>query len=367
MTRPTLLIGALLVVACAAPEGETAAPAGADAAAAPEIPGELVIEGLVPLISDADIDLALPAAIDVDGDGNVWIADRSLHHVLVVSPEGEVLHTIGRNGGGPGEFRGPRGVGIRGDRAYVLDIAHGVQVFDMRADYLGEYTAPRVFFDFDFTGDGGLVASNNRVWARGGLVLALGPEGEERGVIGEPPFAGAEGFNFRGVREAILGGSIPDVARNGALPIAAPDGSLWVVVHTEALLRRYGADGALLFETRFELPELPAIEAQYYEDFRDAPSADTFFFPSFVADGVAMEDSLLLLWDTVEGSPGLITVHDATGAIAQRWVLPELDMGGGGFTILSLAIDATRRRLYVSVSDIATIFGVDLPEQGLPF
>jgi len=40
-------------------------------------------------------------------------------------------------------------------------------------------------------------------------------------------------------------------------------------------------------------------------------------------------------------------------------------MGGGGFTILSLAIDAPRRRLYVGVSDIATIFGVDLPEQAV--
>jgi len=69
----------------------------------------------------------------------------------------------------------------------------------------------------------------------------------------------------------------------------------------------------------------------------------------------------------VEGSPGLITVHDNTGAVAQRWVLPELDMGGGGFTILSLAIDASRRRLYVGVSDIATIFGVDLPEQAVAF
>ena len=32
-------------------------------------------------------------AIDVDGDGNIWVADQPLHHVLVVSPAGEVLHT----------------------------------------------------------------------------------------------------------------------------------------------------------------------------------------------------------------------------------------------------------------------------------
>ncbi len=71
---------------------------------------------------------------------------------------------------------------------------------------------------------------------------------------------------------------------------------------------------------------------------------------------------MLLLWETAEGEPGLITVHGADGAIIQRWLIPELDMGGGGFTDLGLAVDLPRRRLYVSVSDIATIFGIDLPD-----
>ncbi len=371
-----ILAGAGLACGTSGPAGggDSAASSASDGAGAAQpsdaaggVPFELTVDRVEPLISDVDVDLVFPAAIDVDGAGNLWVADRNLHRVLIVDAAGELLRTIGRAGGGPGEFRGPRGVGVRGDLAYVLDNAHGVQWFDMRGDYVGEYSAPRALLDFDFVGDGGVVASNNRVWARGGLVLAVGPDGEERGLIGEPPFEGAEGFNFRDVREAILSGEIPEMVRNGSLPIAAPDGTLWVVVHTEALLRRYGPDGALQLETPFELPELPAIEAQYFEDFRSAPQGDVFFFPSFVADGVAADDGVMLLWNTVPGAPGLVTVHDGTGALVQRLLLPTLDTGGGGFNQLSIAIDPPRRRLYVAVPDIATVFRAEVPDGAYGF
>jgi len=365
--RGAVLLSTLLTVAaCGAPPASdgalaTGAETGVEIGAV-DFPAEVVIQGAATLISDATIDLALPSGIDVDGEGNLWIVDRRLHHVLVVSPAGEVLRTIGRNGGGPGEFRFPRGIGIRGDHAYVLDNAHGVQSFDMRGEYLAEYSA-RVAFDFDFTGDGGIVTSNFRVWPRGGLLAALGPDGEETALFGQIPFAGAEEFNFAELREAFLAGTLLDVARNGALPVVAPDGSLWVAFHTEQRLRRYGPDGSLLFETSFDVPELPGIEAQFYEDFRDAPSADALFLPSFIADGVAVGNSLLLLWETVEGTPGLVTVHDGSGALVQRLVFPEIDTGGGALAIRSLALDAPRRRLYIGVSDIGTIFAIDLPDQ----
>jgi len=361
------ILAGILTAACGAPQsgGEV----GADAAAtgAPEVPFELVIEDVEILISDADVDLSFPGAIDVDAAGNVWIADRTLHQVLVISPEGEVLRSIGRNGGGPGEFRGPRGVGIRGDYAYVLDNAHGVQWFDMQGDYVAEYAAPRIVFDFDFTGDGGIVTSSFRVWPRGALVAALGPDGQETALFGEVPFAGAENFNFRELREAFLAGTLPDVSRNGALPTVAPDGSLWVAFHTEKLLRRYGPAGTLFIETSFELPELAAIEARFYEDFRDAPNTDSLFFPSFIADGVAVGETLLLLWESVEGTPGLVTVHDGSGSLVQRLVFPGLDTGGGGLAVRSMALDLPRRRLYIGISDIGTIFAIDLPEQVAPF
>lgn len=354
-----LAAAAVAVIACA-PDNPATNPAG-ETSGNLAVAGEIVLEGLEVILSDADVDLSMPAAIDVDADGNIWVVDRRLHQMLVVSPEGEVLRTIGRNGEGPGEFRGPRGLGIRGDRVYVLDNVHGVQAFDMEGNYLSEYPAVRIFFDFDFTGDGGLVTNNNRVWARGAMIAALGPDGGEPTLFGELPFPDTE-FNFRALQEQVLEGTIPDVLRNGALPVAAADGSLWVVIHTESTIRRYGADGTLLSEISFLLPELPGIIDQYLADFAAAPPGDSFFFPSLVGAAFAIDDSLLLLWETVEGEPGLVTLHGPDGAIVQRLLIPELDMGGGGGTVMGLAVDLSRRRLYTSVSDIATIFGIDLPD-----
>ena len=43
-----------------------------------------------------------------DTDGNVYLLDRQLCHVLVVSRTGEFLRTLGREGEVPGEVRRPR-------------------------------------------------------------------------------------------------------------------------------------------------------------------------------------------------------------------------------------------------------------------
>lgn len=45
-----------------------------------------------------------------DGDGNLYLLDSQLAHVLVISPAGELLRTISREGEGPGEVRQPRDV-----------------------------------------------------------------------------------------------------------------------------------------------------------------------------------------------------------------------------------------------------------------
>lgn len=45
-----------------------------------------------------------------DGRGNVYLLDRQMAQVLVVSPQGEVTATLGRAGEGPGELTRPQGL-----------------------------------------------------------------------------------------------------------------------------------------------------------------------------------------------------------------------------------------------------------------
>jgi len=53
------------------------------------------------------------AAIDAGGD--IYLLDNRLAQVLVYSPSGELLRTLGREGDGPGEFRRPMDLILTGD------------------------------------------------------------------------------------------------------------------------------------------------------------------------------------------------------------------------------------------------------------
>jgi len=357
------VVGAAFVASAIGCGSGGSPPSGSSAAAdiAASFPAEVEITGIEVVLSDANYDLAQPRDIAVDRQGRLYIMDRRSRHVVVVGSDGEVEATIGRDGGGPGEFRLLIGMAVRGDNLYVLDNVHGVQVFDSEGAYLSTYTVARIFSELDFSAAGGVIFSNNRVYATGAQVGRVGADGEVLDPVGALVFPDAEPMGMRAVADAVIEGNIPDVLRNHTLPIAAPDGSIWAVSPTEHLLRHYSAGGELLGEATLDVAELPAIEQQYLEDFAGAPIGDLFFFPNYVEDGVASAGGLLLLWSTLEGEPGLITVHDAAGAIIQRLLLPDITDGGGGTMALRMAYDPARRRLYISASGTATVYGFDLP------
>jgi hypothetical protein len=64
---------------------------------------------------DDDIFFGMPIQILEDEDGNVYVLDSQVSEIVVFSPDGEHLRTIGREGEGPGEFRGANDMFIRSD------------------------------------------------------------------------------------------------------------------------------------------------------------------------------------------------------------------------------------------------------------
>ncbi len=76
-----------------------------------------------------DVLLGLVASGVLDEDGSVLLADRQLAHVLVVSSEGEVIATLGREGDGPGEMRDLQSVFIAGDRVGMVQSFPGKVVY----------------------------------------------------------------------------------------------------------------------------------------------------------------------------------------------------------------------------------------------
>ncbi|MCE2422285.1 MAG: hypothetical protein J4G03_03100 [Gemmatimonadetes bacterium] len=64
--------------------------------------------------------------VATDQAGNLYVLDRTAPRVLVISPEGSLIASLGSRGEGPGEFSNPLAVSISGgDLLTVYDLARG--------------------------------------------------------------------------------------------------------------------------------------------------------------------------------------------------------------------------------------------------
>ena len=74
-------------------------------------------------------------------NGEVFVADTGNYHVVIFSPDGQLVRTIGSRGCGPGEFSNPTGVAISPDgQLYVSDqLNHRVQVLTLQGVYIREF------------------------------------------------------------------------------------------------------------------------------------------------------------------------------------------------------------------------------------
>jgi tripartite motif-containing protein 71 len=68
--------------------------------------------------------------LDVDEDGNIWVADTYNHRVLCFSTDGSFLFQFGRQGFNPGEFQFPTDVAVANGRVFVSDTSNQrIQMF----------------------------------------------------------------------------------------------------------------------------------------------------------------------------------------------------------------------------------------------
>ncbi len=157
--------GALMIMA----SGFAAAPASAQATA---LPGEdsaiQISRGDMYTIGSVEgpdwQSLGEVTAVDFDAEGNLYILDRQAHQVLVISPQGELVRRIGREGQGPGEFVMPSAMAVLDDGS--------VTVYDMaRRNY--SFLQPDGTFirsvPTDMMADAGIPAGRTR--ASGGTVF----------------------------------------------------------------------------------------------------------------------------------------------------------------------------------------------------
>jgi peptidylamidoglycolate lyase len=89
----------------------------------------------------------LPADVEIDADGRIFIADGYENtRIVSYSPEGEYLGQWGRPGNGPGEFNLPHGISLGADGAiFVADRGNSrLQIFDTAHNYMSAWSGERV-------------------------------------------------------------------------------------------------------------------------------------------------------------------------------------------------------------------------------
>ncbi len=119
---------------------------------------------------DSDTLVGTITEADVDAAGNVYLLDTQLAHVLVISPTGELLRTIGGPGEGPGESRNPRDVVVLDDGTVGL-----LELFPAKLILLSPEGEPRGELDIgasDATAGG--FTSAARILHRGGRCVVAG-------------------------------------------------------------------------------------------------------------------------------------------------------------------------------------------------
>lgn len=64
---------------------------------------------------DEGVLLGVVTAATIGPDGSIYLVDRQLSQVLVIGPDGALVRTLGRQGDGPGELRGPHSLFLMPD------------------------------------------------------------------------------------------------------------------------------------------------------------------------------------------------------------------------------------------------------------
>ena len=82
-------------------------------------------------VDSPDLGFSRISSVDVDRDGNIYALEAMASEIRVFDPHGNLLHRIGRRGGGPGEFENIPRFGVKGDTLWSYESPAGrITLFD---------------------------------------------------------------------------------------------------------------------------------------------------------------------------------------------------------------------------------------------
>jgi len=305
--------------------------------------------------------IGFPSGLDVAPDGRLWIADLRGRRLISVAPDGSDPRTIGREGEGPGEFRSPRAVAAGADRIRVVDVVNGrLEDFSPDGAPLGDHRidASLRMGSVAVDRDGRVIAPTVGVDSSLASVHAL-DEGVAAVRLGPVVEAAPPMFDMVAMKNQIASGGVPGFLRNAVTPAFGEDGAVWLLLQGEAEVRKYSADGTLLFSHRLDVPEVARAREDFFRRNRENENAATIVGLITIVGGVESGGRLWVLMRSHEDEPAVFYVLDAaSGETLGRVAVPV------PAAVSAFAIDAARNRLYLAIGDDATVLAADI--SGVP-
>jgi DNA-binding beta-propeller fold protein YncE len=172
-----------------------------------------------------------PRGLAADADGNVYVADFDNHRIQKLHRDLSPIAAWGGEGAGPGQFRQPCQVAVRGDQVLVADTWNGrIQVLDREGRFLGELAR-------DLYGPRG---------------LAVGPDGSL--YVADTGNHRIRRFDSEGAALGSFGehGSGPGQFLEPVGVAVGDDGRVYVCDNGNARLQVFDADG--VFRSSFPVP-----------------------------------------------------------------------------------------------------------------
>jgi hypothetical protein len=316
---------------------------------------EVVLAQVDTLVSLESELLAAPSDMAVDEAGRLYVLDFQLAGVQVIPGPQQPTRFFGGPGQGPGEFDGPATLSVARDTVRVVEVGNGrIQVMDTAGVYHRSYTLPADFLGGIALSPAGLMAVPTQGFRDSALVRLFDRDGKPAGRLGELVVPPHQMWDMTAITTAIRDGQVPNALRNFSLPVMEDDGSLWLILNAEGVVRRHDGAGALLWSLTLQVPELAATRDDFFARNR-ALQAPGFVALQYVTDAVAAGGNLWLLLNTPTADPCVVLVVDAEGRVAKRFTLP------GVHDAEDLAVDLDRSRLYLTIPSSASLVAAELP------
>lgn len=299
-------------------------------------------------------DIAQPVTLLMLHNGNIAITDFAQKRINIVSPEGELTATFGREGRGPGEFLRPDKI-IETDVISVIDSdLHMISQFDHEGNLLDAYP----FASDGIFSEAVLLADSIIVTSTGGkedaLLSITNIEEDSTLWFGEPKGKSFEVVDFQESISQLKSGEIPDLYKN-QVKLQSTENHIYAYLHPYSELHKYDASGNLIWKKKLEFPYNEDLFEKVVELAKKSPGGLPAI--NYISEFKVIDNEIYFL--TIRRNkedPQLLVQISDQGDITRICTLPT---GFGYFSDFELSPETNK--LYIASSNDGIVYKTEPP------